>query len=187
MNYSKIIPCDLANGKGVRVSLFVSGCQFHCPECFNEEAQDYEYGEPYTDFTEKKLLNLLSLSTVDGLSILGGDPLWQDIHGIIKLQNLANHVYYKLGKNVWIWTGFKFEDIVAAKEKAYSKMLFQLDDKSRLDIARYNLIASCDVLVDGQFDANLKDLSLPFRGSSNQRIIDVQKSTKQDEVILYEL
>lgn len=186
MNYAKIIPCDLANGKGVRVSLFVSGCQFHCSECFNAEAQSYDYGEPYTDFTEKKLLNLLSLSTVDGLSILGGDPLWQDIDGIIRLQRLADYAYHKLGKSVWIWTGFKLEDIISAKEEAHKKMLFQLDDKTRLDIARYNLIASCDVVIDGQFINELKDLSLPFRGSSNQRIIDVQKSIKNNEVILYE-
>lgn len=186
MNYAKIVPCDLANGKGVRVSLFVSGCKFYCPECFNAEAQDYNYGDNYSEETEAELLKLIKNPTIDGLSILGGDPMWQDIDGMKKLQSLAYKVY-DMGKSIWIWTGFTFEEIIDAKEKAYKKLLFNITDKEKLSIARYNLMSVCDVLVDGTFIEKLKDPSLAFRGSSNQRVIDIQKSLKSNSVILYEI
>lgn len=101
MNYAKIKHFDIANGDGVRVSIFVSGCKFHCKDCFNSETWDYNYGNQYTQETEDELINLISNPNIDGLSILGGDPLWQDESGLQTLINLVNKVH-SMNKTVWI-------------------------------------------------------------------------------------
>lgn len=167
MNYSEIIPCDIANGEGVRVSLFVSGCSHHCPGCFNQDAQAYTFGKPYTEQTEEYILDLLKPQYISGLSILGGDPLCQNDAGLITLHFLANKVH-ALSKTVWLWTGDMWDDI---------------------DLKNYSLksllISACDVVVDGPFIESKKDLSLVWKGSSNQRVIDVRKSIASNEVILY--
>lgn len=167
MNYSEIIPCDIANGEGVRVSLFVSGCSHHCPGCFNQDAQSYSFGNPYTPDTEAQIIDLLKPSYISGLSILGGDPLCQDDMGLITLNFLARKVH-ELGKTVWLWTGDIWDD---------------------LDFKNYSLksllISACDVVVDGPFIEAKKDLSLVWKGSANQRVIDVRKSIASNKVILY--
>ena len=179
MNYGNIKKFDIANGKGVRLSLFVSGCKFHCKDCFNEEAWDFNYGNNYNALTEKEILNHITLPYIAGLSILGGDPLWQSYTDIMELINLCKEVH-KLNKDIWIWSGFTWDEIFIQGETT-------LDN-----IARQNLISNCDVFIDGLFEADKKDLSLAWRGSSNQRVIDVQKTlefrkTNPDnkEVILY--
>ena len=133
MNYSNIILCDTANGEGIRTSLFVSGCINHCQGCFNEEAQDFNYGQPYTPETEQIILKQISKPYVAGLSILGGDPLCQNNAGLTCLIELVNAVH-DLGKTVWLWTGFIW-DIELSLNKTLIK----------------SLLYNCDVVVDLQF------------------------------------
>ena len=168
MNYSQLITCDTANGEGVRTSLFVSGCTNHCPGCFNQEAQDFNYGELYTQDTENILLDCIKQPYISGLSILGGDPLCQDDMGLITLNFLA-HKVHSLGKTVWLWTGFKWENFNFTNNFSLQSLL----------------LSACDVVVDGPFIEAEKDLSLAFRGSRNQRIIDVRKTVEKGEIILY--
>ena len=168
MNYSQLITCDTANGEGVRTSLFVSGCTNHCPGCFNQEAQDFNYGKLYTQDTENILLDCIKQPYISGLSILGGDPLCQDDAGLITLNSLA-HKVHSLGKTVWLWTGFKWEDFNFTNNFSLQSLL----------------LSACDVVVDGPFIEAEKDLSLAFRGSRNQRIIDVRKTLGKGEIILY--
>ena len=168
MNYSQLITCDTANGEGVRTSLFVSGCTNHCPGCFNQEAQDFSYGKPYTQDTENLLLDCIKQPYISGLSILGGDPLCQDDMGLITLNFLA-HKVHSLGKTVWLWTGFKWEDFNFTNNFSLQSLL----------------LSACDVVVDGPFIEAEKDLTLAFRGSRNQRIIDVRETLGKGEIILY--
>ena len=168
MNYGRIIKYDVANGEGVRTSLFVSGCTNHCPGCFNQEAQDFNYGELYTQDTENILLDCIKQPYISGLSILGGDPLCQNNMGLITLNFLARKVH-SLGKTVWLWTGFKWEDFNFTNNFSLQSLL----------------LSACDVVVDGPFIEAEKDLSLAFRGSRNQRIIDVRKTLGKCEIILY--
>lgn len=173
MNYAKIKHWDIANGEGVRVSLFVSGCKFNCKDCFNKEAQNFDYGLPYTQETENELLKLLSDSHIDGLSILGGDPLWQDIDGLYDLCMLV-YKTKQLGKNIWLWSGFQWENI-----------MHPLNKPNDIQLGQQTLISLCDIFIDGQFEADKKDLRLQWRGSSNQRIIDVKASISKGCVIRY--
>ena len=168
MNYSQLIACDTANGEGVRTSLFVSGCTNHCPGCFNQEAQDFNYGKLYTQDTENILLDCVKQPYISGLSILGGDPLCQDDMGLITLNFLA-HKVHSLGKTVWLWTGFKWENFNFTNNFSLQSLL----------------LSACDVVVDGPFIEAEKDLTLAFRGSRNQRIIDVRKTLGKGEIILY--
>ena len=168
MNYSQLITCDTANGEGVRTSLFVSGCTNHCPGCFNQEAQDFNYGKLYTQDTENILLDCIKQPYISGLSILGGDPLCQDDMGLITLKFLA-HKVHSLGKTVWLWTGFKWENFNFTNNFSLQSLL----------------LSAGDVVVDGPFIETEKDLTLAFRGSRNQRIIDVRKTLGKGEIILY--
>ena len=168
MNYSQLITCDTANGEGVRTSLFVSGCTNHCPGCFNQEAQDFNYGKLYTQDTENILLDCVKQPYISGLSILGGDPLCQDDMGLITLNFLA-HKVHSLGKTVWLWTGFKWENFNFTNNFSLQSLL----------------LSACDVVVDGPFVEAEKDLTLAFRGSRNQRIIDVRETLGKGEIILY--
>lgn len=152
MNYATIKPLSIENGSGIRVSLFVSGCRMHCPGCFNEEAQSFDYGKRYTDETRDDILKLLGNPHVAGLSILGGEPFEpKNLKEVYYLCMAAKDAYPE--KDIWVWTGRNWEDL-----KNCPIMNF------------------IDVLVDGPFVQEEKDLSLYFRGSRNQRVIDVQKS-----------
>ena len=167
MNYAKIKHWDVANGEGIRISLFVSGCRFHCKECFNEETWDYSYGNKFTIETFNELKRLISNDNISGLSLLGGDPMWQDDDGLIWLRSLCDYVH-SINKNVWLWTGFTFEQIM-----------------NKGSICQMDLLKSCDVIVDGQFDYTKRNLNLQWCGSENQRVIDVKKSLKENKVVLY--
>lgn len=166
MNYAKVNMFDVANGLGIRVTLYVSGCKFHCPDCFNRETWDYTFGKPYTSQTESMILNRLNNDNFAGLTIIGGDPLWQSDEDIQSLIELCDKVHV-LNKNVWIWSGYTWEELV------------ELND------IKLELVKHTDVFVDGRFEKKLKDLSLAWRGSSNQRVIDVVNTLKQKKVILY--
>lgn len=165
MNYTNIIPCDIANGEGIRTSLFVSGCTNRCRGCFNEQAQDFNYGQLYTPETEQTILEQISKPYVAGLSILGGDPLCQDSEGKLQLLQLIQKVT-KLHKTTWLWTGFVWEGAIR-------------------DPLNRSLFGWCDVVIDGPFIEAQKDLTLAFRGSSNQRIINAQETLKQNKIIIY--
>lgn len=173
MNYAKIKHYDPANGPGIRLSLFVSGCYFHCPGCFNIEAQDFNYGKPYTQQTSLEIIKNLNSNEYDGLSILGGDPLWQTEESIQLLIDLCQSVH-NLNKNVWLWTGFAWENIFNPLLKGTNSEVCQ------------QLVKNCDVIVDGQYDESKRDLRLLWRGSSNQRVIDVKQTLHQNKIILWE-
>lgn len=175
MYYSNIVPYDVANGEGIRVTLFVSGCKFHCKNCFNSQAWDFSYGKEYTRETEQEILKKVSEPIIDGLTLLGGDPLWQSLEDIDKLSSLCREVRRK-GKNVWIWSGFIWEEIFRKPISVSEAYIIN---------AQQDLIIESDVFVDGQFVEKLKDLSLPWRGSLNQRVIDVQKSLKEKRIVLH--
>ena len=162
MKYNKIRKMDIADGEGVRVSIFFQGCDFHCKNCFNEETWDWDYGKEFTDEEIEKVIDLAKFDHITGLSILGGEPMHpKNIEGATKLAKRFKEVYPN--KTIWAWSGFLFDQYVSKKE-----------------IAKY-----LDVLVDGQFKDELRNPNLKWRGSSNQRVIDVQKSLKKGKVVLY--
>ena len=154
MHYGEIKKCDIANGEGVRVSLFVSGCTHHCPGCFNQDTWDFAYGKEYTEETEQEILDALSPGYINGLTLLGGEPFEpQNQKVIVQLLRKVKERYPE--KNIWCYTGYTYEELLA-------------------DPLRKPLLAFIDVLVDGRFDETLYSPHLSFRGSSNQRIIPLK-------------
>lgn len=173
MNYASIKPVDVANGTGVRVSLFVSGCTHRCKGCFNSEAWDFEYGDLYTEETQKYILSCLDKTYIRGLSLLGGEPF--DPHNQDTLIKLLKEIKEKFPqKDIWCYTGYDFDKDLNGE--------FAEQNKSTSE-----LLSMIDILVDGEFVLALKNPSLKFRGSSNQRIIDVQASLKSGETVLCDL
>ena len=164
MKYADYKPFQFVDGEGVRCSIYLSGCFFACKECFNESIQNFNAGNPYTMDLEDKIIEDLGNSYVQGLTLLGGEPF---LNTQVAIQ-LAERVRKEFGneKDIWVYSGYTYEQLLRSSE----------DKKKLLDL--------CDVLVDGPFMILLKDLSLRFRGSSNQRIIDIKKSTI-DNVVLY--
>ena len=172
MYYATIKPTDVANGPGVRVSLFVSGCTHYCTDCFNSEAWDFYYGEEYTADTEAMILNYLNHDYIAGLSLLGGDPLHPDNQkGILPLLKKVKKQFPD--KTIWCYTGYDFETDI-------------LEDMVLTCPETSGILSCLDVLVDGKFEVEKKDLKLRFKGSSNQRIIKVPESLKTNGVILWE-
>lgn len=172
MNYATIKNCDIANGPGVRVSLFVSGCTHRCPGCFNEEAWDFDYGEPFTQNTIDSILEMLEPPHIKGLTLLGGEPFEpQNQPEILKLLRQMKEKYPS--KSVWAFSGYLFDkDILSERLGPW-------------EITR-EFLQYLDVLVDGPFVMAKKDMSLRFRGSSNQRLIDVPASLHENRIILWE-
>ena len=172
MNYAVIKNCDIANGPGVRVSLFVSGCTHRCPGCFNEVAWDFSYGEPFTDQTIKTILNMMAPPHIKGLTLLGGEPFEKRNQEVLSdFLPKIKEAYPE--KDIWCYTGYDFEkDLLTGR----------ICDKEITD----RMLSCIDILVDGKFVEELKNLKLRFKGSENQRIIDVQKSLKENKIILWE-
>ncbi len=172
MNYAEIKNCDIANGPGVRVSLFVSGCTHRCKGCFNEIAWDFNYGKPFTQETIDNILEMLKPDYIKGLTLLGGEPFEPENQpAIVELLRQLKAKYPD--KTVWAFSGYLFDrDILAGRIGPW-------------EITR-EYLSYLDVLVDGPFVLERKDLSLRFRGSSNQRIIDVPASLKTGEIVLWE-
>ena len=173
MNYADIKKADVANGLGVRVSLFVSGCTHHCKNCFNEEAWDFNYGKKFTEKEIDKIINELDHSYVAGLTLLGGEPLEHvNQQGLLPLLRKVKAKFPE--KNIWCYSGYTFEtDIMGRMYKEWEETK--------------ELLSYIDVLVDGKFEEDKKDIKLRFRGSSNQRILDLQKSIKENKAILFDL
>ena len=162
MRYNIIRKMDIANGPGIRVSIFMQGCTFNCKNCFNKETHDFNGGKEFTDDTISKVLDLASESYIQGLSILGGEPLHpKNVEGTTKLAKEFKKRYPD--KSIWIWSGYLYDEYIC-----------------NLDITNY-----IDVVVDRRYEEDLHDFRLLYRGSSNQRVIDIKKSTKE-KIVLYE-
>lgn len=165
MYYGKIRKLDAANGPGVRCTLFVSGCTFNCPGCFNKESQNFNYGNLFTKEIEDEFISYAKNPNVVGISLLGGEIMQQNTEEIL---SLVKRIKHETGKNIWCWTGYNYEDLI------------QMEDK--LEILNY-----IDVLVDGRFIEDKKDFTLKYRGSSNQRVINVKDSLHQNQVVLVDI
>jgi len=163
MNYAQMRKYDTANGPGIRSTLFVSGCTHHCPGCFNQDFQKFNYGQKWTDDAADAFIDMISDPQIKGITILGGEPMDQ-VHDD-DLLNLVRRIKKEIGKDLWIYSGYTFEQIIAHEK-------------------RKKILSFCDVLVDGLFVEELKDLRLKFRGSSNQRIVDVRASLETGNVTL---
>ena len=173
MHYGSIKSADIANGTGVRVTLFVSGCTHHCKNCFNPETWDFNYGQPFTQEVETKILNDLNHNYIDGLTLLGGEPM----HPLNQtaLLPFVKKVKEKFpNKTIWCYTGYVYDKDLIAGGRAWCE-------------ATDELIKNIDVLVDGPFIESLKNLMLKFRGSSNQRLIDVNQTLENGTITLLNL
>lgn len=170
MNYAEIKNCDIANGPGVRVTLFVSGCEHHCPGCFNQVAWDHNYGNPFTEQVEEQLLKMLSPGYIKGMTLLGGEPFDpQNQEAVVAFLRRVKAAYPD--KTIWAFTGYLFENLISGRVGS-------------LDTVK-EYLSYLDVLVDGPFVEAKKNLSLRFRGSENQRIIDVPASLASQTVVLW--
>ncbi len=172
MNYGEIKCPDIANGEGIRVSLFVSGCTHHCEGCFNPETWNFSYGQAYTDQTEEQILSLLGQSFVQGLTLLGGEPMEpQNQAVLVKLLRRAKTAYPQ--KTVWCYTGYTLEeDLLSCR---------------LCDAALQNeMLSYIDILVDGKFILARKRIDLQFRGSDNQRIIDLKRTLQSGKTVLWD-
>ncbi len=169
MNYGNIKNADIANGEGVRVSLFVSGCRHHCKGCFNPETWSFKYGNEFTKETEDNLINMLKPDYIKGLTLLGGEPMEPENQAV--LVKLLRRIKKELpSKDIWCYSGYTFDtDLKPENGKVHTEVTDEI-------------LSYLNVLVDGEFVEDLKNISLAFRGSSNQRIIDVPKTLKEGTV-----
>lgn len=174
MKYAKIKKCDVANGPGVRVSLFVSGCNHHCKNCFNREAWDFNYGQEFTENEQNEIIDDLKPEYITGLSLLGGEPFERtNQEGLVPLVKKVKQTYPD--KKIWCYTGFTFD----------KQILGEMIEKENRESTK-EMLNNIDYIVDGRFVEELKDPKLRFRGSSNQRIIDVKKSLEQNEIVIWD-
>ncbi len=172
MNYATIKKYDVANGPGVRVSLFVSGCTHHCPGCFNPETWDFNYGEPFDSEAMNEIIKALEPSYIHGFTLLGGEPFeYKNQQGVLPLLKEIKHHFPH--KDIWCFTGYDFE------KDLLSDMVQKWPETGEM-------LSYIDVLVDGEFKQDLRDLTLRFRGSSNQRLIKVQESLQENRIVLWD-
>ncbi|EFM38809.1 anaerobic ribonucleoside-triphosphate reductase activating protein [Peptostreptococcaceae bacterium AS15] len=162
MKYAQIRKYDIANGVGIRTSVFVSGCTHNCFNCFNKDYQNFEYGNEFTQRQIDEIISYMSEDEIAGLTILGGEPLQQNYDDMI---DFLKQVRNATKKSIWIYSGYTFEEISKCEKKM-------------------EVISYCDVLVDGRYEEKLRNLRLKFRGSSNQRIIDIQRTLKEGKLVI---
>ena len=162
MNYAEIKYNDIANGPGVRTTLFVSGCTHNCEGCFNKEQQDFNYGNEFTKEIEDEFIELTKSRQIKGVNILGGEPMQQIMDDY--LLNLLKRIKAETNKPIWLWSGYKFEEIITNPK-------------------RLELLKEVDILIDGKFELDKRDIMLKYRGSANQRVIDVKKSLEEGKII----
>lgn len=171
MYYGNIKKYDIANGQGVRVTLFVSGCTNHCKNCFQPETWDFNYGKPYTKETEQEILEALKPTYIQGLTLLGGEPFEpENQRELVKLLKTVKETYPE--KNIWSFTGFILDQDLLDGGRKHCEVTDEI-------------LSYIDILVDGPFIEEQKDISLKFRGSKNQRIIDLKESLKKQEIVIY--
>ena len=162
MRYNKIRKMDIANGPGIRVSIFMQGCTFNCKGCFNPDTHSFTGGKEFNDDIIDKIINLASKEHIKGLSILGGEPMHpKNIDGTLRLAHISKEKYPE--KDIWVWSGFLYEDLIKNHD-----------------------LKDIDVLVDGKYEQDLYNPTLKYRGSANQRVIDIKKSLKKNKIVLYE-
>ena len=172
MNYGNIKNFDVANGAGVRVTLFVSGCTNHCEHCFQPQTWDFDYGEPFTRETEDRLLDMLAVPYIRGLTVLGGEPFEpSNQRALLPFLRRVREAYP--AKDIWAFSGFTLEELLTDGHRARCE-------------ATDEMLSLIDVLVDGRYVHALRNLSLKFRGSSNQRLIDMRATRERGEVVLWE-
>ena len=173
MNYGEIKNCDIANGEGVRVSLFVSGCTHHCKNCFNAQTWDFSFGSPFTKETEDSILDLLAPGYINGLSLLGGEPFEPDNQRAL-LPFLKRVCAAYPDKTIWCYSGYTLESDLLSESRARCEVTDEM-------------LSCIDVLVDGEFIEEQKNISLAFRGSENQRVINVPKTLASGSLVWYDL
>ena len=173
MNYADYYDCDICNGKSTGMSLFVSGCHLHCKGCFNPETWDFNYGKEWTKSVKDNFINLAGRDYIKRISFLGGSPLCDE--NVTDVALIIQELKYNYpDKQIWVYTGYKWEDVNG-----------ELTPNKLANDYRHEILSYIDVLVDGPFEYDKKDLTLAFRGSTNQRIIDVKQTLKSGEVVLY--
>ena len=171
MKYAQVFTCDIANGPGCRTSLFVSGCTHHCKDCFNEVAWDFNYGREFDSQVQDELIKESRPSYIDGFTFLGGEPM--EVANQKALRPFLERIRTELpGKNIWIYSGYTYEDLT----DPHNTRCHSEDTDA--------ILAMTDVLVDGRFELDKKDITLRFRGSSNQRVIDVPETRKNGHIVL---
>lgn len=172
MHYGELKNCDIANGEGVRISLFVSGCTNHCKNCFQPETWDFEYGKLFDKSVEDKIIEMLRPDYINGFSLLGGEPFEpQNQRDVLPLIKKIKQIYPK--KTIWVYSGFTFEELRTPGSHPNCEVT-------------EDILRNIDILVDGRFVEEKKDISLRFRGSSNQRIIDMPNTLKSGNVVLWD-
>lgn len=171
MNYGEIKKCDIANGIGVRVSLFVSGCTHHCKGCFNEDTWDFCYGKPFTKETEDEIIEYLRPSYISGLTLLGGEPFEkQNQRVLVPFLKRVRETYPE--KNIWCYTGYLLDEELLKESRARCEVTDEM-------------LSMIDILVDGEFVEELKDITLKFKGSENQRVIDLRETLENGEIKIH--
>lgn len=183
MRYAQIRSMDISNGEGVGVSLFVQGCPFHCKNCFNSDTWDFNGGKEWTEEIKDKFMELINRPYIKRVSFLGGECLAeQNLDEVLKLVQEIRISFPE--KTIWLYTGFKIEDIVTRTQ--YEEICEMPNDPSNIWLKRWDIISNyVDVLVDGEYIDKQKDLSLKWRGSKNQRVIDINQTCTQNKIILY--
>lgn len=185
MRYASIRSMDISNGEGIGVSLFVQGCRFRCPNCFNKDTWDFNGGKEWTPEVEDKFIGLASKPYIKRISILGGEPLAdENLDGVL---NLINKIRLSFGntKTIWLYTGYEI-DIYEQYNCDHTIIeTYPRNKNHENDFKRVDIIKQCDVLVDGKYIDSQKDIVLRWKGSSNQRVINIQESLRQRQVILW--
>ena len=184
MNYAQIRSMDISNGEGIGVSLFVQGCDFHCKNCFNSEAWEFSKGQEWNDKTKNQFLKLIEPPFIQRVSILGGEPLHpQNVQNVLKIVDEIRVSYPT--KNIWLYTGYTWEEIWIKDNIKTADKVKDMREKAIRNLRR-QVVRMCDVLIDGRYVDELRDISLHWRGSSNQRVINVQETLKQNQIVLWE-
>ena len=184
MKFSQIRSMDVSNGEGVGVALFVQGCPHRCKNCFNPETWDFNGGKEWTEEVKNEFLKLIDRPYIKRVSLLGGSPLAdQNLDGIL---SLVKEIKMRFpDKKIWLYTGYII-DMYELYEADHTEIVVKpRSNNIENDLKRANIVSKCDVLVDGRFEDDKKDLSLPYRGSSNQRLIDCKKSLEKGEIVLW--
>lgn len=184
MRYASIRSMDISNGEGIGVALFVQGCHFHCKNCFNHDTWDFNGGKEWKLETKEEFLKLIDKQYITRVSILGGEPLSEE--NIYEINNLLKDIRYLFRdtKTIWLYTGYRWEQIF---KPIYCGSKDWIKCEKIINETRKEIVSNCNILVDGRYEDDLRNITLKFRGSSNQRLIDIQKSIKNNSVITYEL
>ena len=184
MNYAQIRSMDISNGEGIGVSLFVQGCDFHCKNCFNSETWEFSKGQEWNDKTKNQFLKLIETPFIQRVSILGGEPLHpKNVQNVRKIVDEIRVSYPT--KNIWLYTGYTWEEIWIKDNIKTADKVKDMREKAIINLRR-QVVRMCDVLIDGRYVDELRDISLHWRGSSNQRVINVQETLKQNQIVLWE-